>query len=213
MMMLQDYYEFVDCYFLQLDDEPDALDHHEQDQLRLFYTMYESLSDESDGFENALDLLCTTDDTYIACTGDSERCERRDEIKYDVLSHLRNGLERYGHDRSSVLQCANSIDETLSECDGFIDEVGDGVDPHEIGDIESMLDELRGPVDELASALSPSSWFAEWEKNKYALGPFVERLRQLRARQERKLAAMQKRVEQERANVKEDFEQTLAERH
>ena len=211
-MILLDYYEFVDCYFLQLDDEPDALDHDEQDQLRLFYTMYESLSDESDGFENALDLLCTTDDTYIACTGDSDRCERRDEIKNDVLSHLTDGLERCGHNRSNVLQGANSINETLSQCYGIIDEVGDGVDPDEI-DIESMIDEIRSPVDELASVLSPSSWFTEWEKDKYAIGPFVKCLRQLRARQERDFAAMKERVEQETANVKEDFEQTLAERH
>ncbi len=212
--MLQDYYEFVDCYFFQLDDEPGALDHDEQDQLTLFYTMYSSLSDESDGFEDVLDSLCNKDDTYNACIDDSGRFEQRDEIKRNVLSHLTDGLERCGQDRSEILQGATfgSIDETLSECYDLIDDIGDGLDPDEV-DIESMIDQIRSPVDELASLLSPSSWFTEWEKDKYAIGPFVKCLRQLRVRQERDLAAMKERIKQETANLKTHLEQMIAERH
>ena len=79
---LQDYYEFLDSYFLPLDDDLDALTDDEENRLRLFCTAYWSLSEDSDGFEDVLDSLCNADDTYNACvevnggTKSSSRCYR-----------------------------------------------------------------------------------------------------------------------------------------
>ena len=72
--------------------------------------------------------------------------------------------------------------------------------------------EIRGEVAELAAAFSPASWLTEWEKNPYALDPFIDQLRQLRARPARQLAARQKRMQEEMESVKESCEQTLAAR-
>ena len=212
--MLWDYDEFVDCYFLQGDDDVDSLRHAEEEQLRLYYTMYESISDESAGFDKMLDVWCAADETYIACTDDAEACERREAIKNDVLSHLTNGLARCGQDRSTVLHGANAIEETLAECDAYLDEIIDDVsngrvDPDDVGEPD-QFDELHATVAELAAALAPSSWLTAWAQHPYALPPFVECLRQLRARQERKRAVLQKRVEQDTATMKEWFEQALA---
>lgn len=213
--MMQDYYEFLDCYFLQSDDEPGALDHKENDQLSLFYTMYSSFSDESAGFEDVLDSLCNEDDTYNACIDDQDRSDQRDEIKRDVLSHLTHGLERCGRDRSEILQgtgFGTTGDETLSECYDIVDDIGEGLDPDEV-DIESMLEEIRSPVGELESLLASSSWFAEWEKNKYAIGAFAECLRELRTLQERELEAISKRVERGMADLTVHYELKVAACH
>ena len=213
--MMQDYYEFLDCYFLQSDDESGGLDHDENDQLSLFYTMYSSFSDESAGFEDVLDSLCNEDDTYNACTDDEDRSDQRDEIKRDVLSHLTHGLERCGKDRSEILQGAgfgSTGDEMLSEWYDIVDDIGEGLDPDDV-DIESMLEEIRSPVGELESLLASSSWFAEWEKNKYAIGAFAECLRELRALQERELGATRKRAEREMADLKAYYDQKVATRH
>lgn len=211
--MMQDYYEFLDCYFLQADDEPGALDHEENDQLSLFYTMYSSFSEESAGFEEILDSLCAEDDTYKACTDEEDQLDQRDEIKRDALSHLTRGLERCGEDRSEILHGADfsTVDEKLSEGYSLIDDIDQGVDPDEV-DIESVLDEIRVPVDELASLLASSSWFADWEKNKYAIDAFTECLRKLRALQERELGAMRKRVEREMSELKAYYDQKVATR-
>ena len=178
--MLQDYHEFLDSYFLQVGDEPGALSHDETDQLTLFYTMYSSLSDDSGGFEDVLDSLCNKNDEYNACTDDSDRLEQRDAIRSDVLAHLRDGLERCGQDRSEILEGTNgcAVDDGLTECHDLIDEIDAEVDPDEV-DIESTLDEARSSVDDLDSMLSPSSWFGEWEKHKYAIDAFVDCLQQL----------------------------------
>ena len=212
--MMQDYYEFLESHFLQPEDEYGALDHDENDQLMLFYTMYTSLSDDADGFRDVLDSLCNTDDAFKSCTDDSDRLERRDEIRYDVLSHLTAGLERCGEDRSEMLQGTNfgTIDGILSEHYAAIDEVGEGVDPDEV-DIESMIDEIRKWVGTLASSLASSSWFSEWATNKYAIDVFAECLRQLRALQERDLAELKDRAEREVSNLRAHFEQKTAAHH
>ena len=209
--MMQDYYEFLESHFLQPEDEYGALDHDENDQLMLFYTMYTSLGDETDGFGDVLDSLCNSDDAFKACTDDSDRLDRRDEIRCDVLSHLRAGLERCGEDRSEMLHGANfgTIDGILSEHDAVIDEVGEGVDPDEV-DIESMIDEIRKCVGNLASSLASSSWFREWATNKYAIDVFAECLRKLRALQEHDLAALKDRAEREASNLRARFEQKAA---
>ena len=139
--LVWDYDEFVDCYFLQGDDDADSLREAEHEQLRLFYTMYAELSDESAGFDKALAVWCATDEAYLACTGDEEACARRDAIKNNALSHLSQGLARCGQDRANVRE-ANSLDETLSEYCGVIEETLDKVM------------EIRGQVDELAAAFS-----------------------------------------------------------
>ena len=134
------------------------------------------------------------------------RGERRDQIKFEVLSHLEDGLEHCGRDRSEILQSTNgsAVDDKVSDCYGLVDEIGAGVDPNEV-DLESRLDEIRASVHALKSLLSPSSWFGEWQKHKYAIGPFVECLGQLRTLQERDLAAMKKRVEQKIENLRAHF--------
>ena len=209
--MIQDYYDFLDCYFLQSDDEPGALDHEENDQLSLFFTMYSSLSDESAGFGELLGSLCNKDDTYNACTDEEDQLDLRDEIKRDVLSHLTTGLERCGRDRSEILHGVNFgiVDAELSECYSLIDDIDEGTDPDEL-DIESRLDEIRSPFDELVSLLASSSWFAEWEDNKYTIDVFSECLRMLRAVQERELGAMRKRVEREGTDLKANYDQKVA---
>ena len=197
--LVLDYDEFVDGYFLQGDDDADSLRPAEDEHLRCFYTMYAEFSDESAGFDQALDEWCTTDAAYLACTGDDEACARREAIKTDALSHLSEGLGRCGQDRATVRE-ANAIEDRLSEC---------------CSTIEAMLDEIReirGEVDELAAAFSPASWLTEWEKNPYALDPFIDQLRQLRARPARQLAARQTRMQEEMESVKESCEQTLAAR-
>ena len=166
--LVLDYDEFVDCYFLQGDDDADSLRPAEDEHLRCFYTMYAEFSDESAGFDQALDEWCTTDEAYLACTGDDEACARREAIKTDALSHLGEGLGQCGQDRATVREA--NFEDRLSEC---------------CSTIEAMLDEIReirGEVDELAAAFSPASWLTEWEKNPYALDPFIDQLRQLRAR-------------------------------
>ena len=78
-----------------------------------------------------------------------------------------------------------------------------------------MLDEIReirGEVNELAAAFSPASWLTEWEKNPYALDPFIDQLRQLRARPARQRAARQTRMQEDMESVKESCEPTLAAR-
>ena len=165
-VMLQDYYEFLDDYFLHADDEPGNLG-PERHQLELFYAMYTSLSDDSDDFGEVLDALCEQDYEYISCTDDCDRLERRDEIRHEVLSHLLAGLERCGQDRSEILQSTNS---------GYIDEIS-------------------SPVGDLASSLASPSWFAAWEKNTYAIDEFAACLRKLRAQQHRDLAVLKDRIE------------------
>ena len=196
--LVLDYDEFVDCYFLQGDDDADSLRPAEDEHLRCFYTMYAEFSDESAGFDQALDEWCTTDEAYLACTGDDEACARREAIKTDALSHLREGLGQCGQDRATVREA--NFEDRLSEC---------------CSTIEAMLDEIReirGEVDELAAAFSPASWLTEWEKNPYALDPCIDQLRQLRARPARQRAARQKRIQEEMESVKESCEQTLAAR-
>ena len=173
--------------------------------------MYSSLCNDSGGFEDILDSLCSKDDTYNACTDDSDRLEQRDEIKIDVLSHLRDGLERCGQDRSEILQGTNgsAVDDQVSECYEQIDEIGAAVDPDGV-DIEPMLDEIGTSVEELEALLSPSSWFGDWKNHKYTIGAFADCLGQLRVLQERDLAAMKRRVEREIANLKTHLEQKVA---
>ncbi|MCY4597389.1 MAG: hypothetical protein OXC19_21630 [Bryobacterales bacterium] len=208
-VMLQDYYEFLEDYFLQADVDPGNLG-PESHQLELFYTMYKSLSDDSEDFGEVLDTLCAKDYEYTSCTDDCDRIERRDEIRYEVLSHLLAGLERCGQDRSEILQSTNAgyVDEALSEHCSLIDDIGRGVDPDEV-DIEAMIDEIRSPVSDLASSLASSSWFGAWEKNTYAIDEFAECLRKLRAQQADDLAVLKDRIELEVVNLRARFEQRL----
>ena len=112
--LVLDYDEFVDCYFLQGDDDADSLRPAEDEHLRCFYTMYAEFSDESAGFDQALDEWCTTDEAYLACTGDDEACARREAIKTDALSHLGEGLGQCGQDRATGREA--NFEDRLSEC-------------------------------------------------------------------------------------------------
>ena len=103
---------------------------------------------------------------------------------------MRKDLGRCGQDRSNVRE-ATAIEDRLSECCSTIQEMLD------------EIREIRGQVDELASAFFPASWLTAWEKDTYALDPFVDRLRQLRARHARQLAARQQRIQEEPERVKE----------
>ena len=76
-----------------------------------------------------------------------------------------------------------------------------------------MFDEIRSPVGDLESLLASSSWFDEWEKNKYAIGAFAECCRELRALQERDLGAIRKRVERKITDLKVHYERKVVARH
>ena len=116
---LQDYYEFLDSYFLQMGDEPGALSHDEMDQLGVFYTMYSSLSDDSDGFEDILDSLCNKDDEYKRVYGGfaPTRTARRNHEADSHEHWLPRGLGTFRGNTTLVNQVCGDCNNSLGRLD------------------------------------------------------------------------------------------------
>ena len=162
--------------------------------------MYESFKDETDDFRDDLNLLCKEDYEYNECTDEDERDDQRINIKFDILRHLTDALERCSLDRSEIQESRDYIDDKLS----YISEsLKDNYTDLCCEDIDCIVKDLRTQLDELKSSLSSSSWYDKWENDSYSLDPFVKCIRQLRAFQERIIADMKARVNGEttRMNV------------
>jgi hypothetical protein len=202
--MWQDYNEFLEENFL-CGDEPGSLG-PEEHTLQAFYGLYTSLSDDSGILGEVLDTLCKQDFDYESCADDDERDERRDEIVREVSSHLQDGLYRCGRDRSEILQATNWFDEILADNCKLIDEIYRDGDPGQV-EVEAIVDEIGRPVADLASSMASSSWFPDWEKHTYTIDEFARCLRDLRAQQDRDLAALKNRAENEVAKVRSHFRQ------
>ena len=202
--MGQDYNEFLEDNFLWGDEAGNL--GAEEHPLQVFYGLYTSLSDDSGPFEEVLVALCEQDHDYKSCADDEERDDRRAAIVREVSSHLLEGLDRCGKDRSEILEATNCFNEILSENRSLIDEIGGTPHSDEV-DIEAMIDEVRWPVADLASSLASSTWFPSWEKDPYAIAEFAASLRKLRAQQDRDLATLKDRAEKEGANLRSRFRQ------
>ena len=205
--ILQEYQEFVDSHYLDLDDH--ELKNDEEEHLTWFYTMYEDLRNDSGGFELVFDSLCNEDsiERCDVCAKKQEiniRCDEcakkwefhREMIQESVVSHVTTGLEYCGDDRAEVLSCCDGIDETLSACLDRIDNV----------DLDT--DEIGGSVEEISRLLSTSSWFEDWKQDKYAIDVFVKCIGKLRDCQKNVFRALRSSHEREFTNIGIDEDRT-----
>ena len=209
--ILQEYQEFVDSHYRDLDDH--ELENDEEEHLTWFYTMYEDLRNDSGGFELVFDSLCNEDSIELCdmCAKRIEnnvRCDEcakkreyhREMILESVVSHVTTGLECCRDDRAEVLLCCDSINETLSASLGLIDNVD--------MDTDCFTDDIGGSVEKISDLLSTSSWFEDWKQDKYAIDVFVKCIGKLRDCQKNVFRALRRRYEREFANIGIDGEDT-----
>ena len=209
----EEYANFVEEYYLSLDDDLADLDNDEESLLAAIFSVYSELKYNTHGsglFDSVFTSLCNDDEAFGLSGDPNDFTEQQEELQEAISTHLVRAVERCGEDRREILAC--QFDEKLSECRGALDDHHDNLDSADVDDIERLVedsaDELEASLEAVSQQLAKSSsWLARWAPDKHAIDILVRYVQQLNKLQRAKLDTMRENAEVEVAELRRAIEE------